>query len=90
MEFLRTVTPDNQEQHMIQLRRFNMGLPGEADCLTEEHQVLTNHGFLFLSELEAMRNKQDKDKGKEDEWKSLLIASYCPEVGRKKQKGRRR
>ena len=26
------MTPKNQEEYMTQLRRFNMGLPGEADC----------------------------------------------------------
>lgn len=26
------MTPNNQEEYMGQLRRFNMGLPGEADC----------------------------------------------------------
>ena len=30
--FLKLINPDNQEQYMQQLRRFNMGLPGEADC----------------------------------------------------------
>ncbi|CAG9464892.1 unnamed protein product [Pedinophyceae sp. YPF-701] len=32
IDFLRTVTPDNQEEFMAQLRRFNLGAPGEADC----------------------------------------------------------
>ncbi|KAK9810961.1 hypothetical protein WJX73_001010 [Symbiochloris irregularis] len=30
--FLRSVTPDNQEEYMLQMRRFNMGAVGEADC----------------------------------------------------------
>lgn len=32
VDFLRNATPDNQDEYMVQLRRFNMGLPGEADC----------------------------------------------------------
>jgi histone deacetylase 1/2 len=32
VEFLKNVTPDNQDEYMQQLRRFNMGAPGEADC----------------------------------------------------------
>jgi len=30
--FLKTVSPNNVEEFMTQLRRFNMGLAGEADC----------------------------------------------------------
>lgn len=32
VDFLRNATPDNQDEYMTQLRRFNMGVPGEADC----------------------------------------------------------
>ncbi len=32
VDFLASVTPANQEEFMTQLKRFNMGLPGEADC----------------------------------------------------------
>ncbi len=32
VDFLKSVTPDNQDEYMQQLRRFNMGAPGEADC----------------------------------------------------------
>ena len=32
VDFLKAVTPDNQDEYMQQLRRFNMGAPGEADC----------------------------------------------------------
>jgi hypothetical protein len=32
IQFLKTVTPDNQDEYMNQLRRFNMGVAGESDC----------------------------------------------------------
>jgi len=32
IDFLRTVTPNNAEDHMNQLRRFNMGQIGDVDC----------------------------------------------------------
>ena len=32
LEFLKRVTPDNQEEFMTQMRRFNLGPVGEADC----------------------------------------------------------
>jgi len=32
IDFLRSVSPDNQEEFLAQLRRFNLGAPGEADC----------------------------------------------------------
>lgn len=32
IDFLRTVTPNSVDEHMNQLRRFNMGSAGEADC----------------------------------------------------------
>mmetsp|Transcript_12109 Transcript_12109/g.34046 ORF Transcript_12109/g.34046 Transcript_12109/m.34046 type:complete len:770 (+) Transcript_12109:130-2439(+) len=32
VEFLNTVTPDNQDEYLTQLRRFNLGPAGEADC----------------------------------------------------------
>ena len=32
IDFLHKVTPDNQEEYMLQMRRFNMGAVGEADC----------------------------------------------------------
>ena len=30
--FLKNVTPDNQDEYMTQMRRFNLGPVGEADC----------------------------------------------------------
>ena len=30
--FLKNVTPDNQDEYMVQMRRFNLGPVGEADC----------------------------------------------------------
>jgi len=32
VDFLRCVTPENQDECLAQLRRYNLGLPGEADC----------------------------------------------------------
>ena len=32
IDFLLRVTPDNQDEFMLQMRRFNMGAVGEADC----------------------------------------------------------
>lgn len=32
VDFLMSVTPDNQEEFMMQMRRFNLGAVGEADC----------------------------------------------------------
>ena len=32
LDFLKRVTPDNQEEFMTQMRRFNLGPVGEADC----------------------------------------------------------
>ena len=32
MTFLKNVTPDNQDEYMAQMRRFNLGPVGEADC----------------------------------------------------------
>eukprot|EP00951_Prasinocladus_malaysianus_P011540 scaffold85196_cov37-Prasinocladus_malaysianus.AAC.1 len=32
VDFLNNVTPDNQEEYLTQLRRFNLGPAGEADC----------------------------------------------------------
>jgi len=32
VDFLNAVTPDNQEEYLTQLRRFNLGPAGEADC----------------------------------------------------------
>jgi histone deacetylase 1/2 len=32
VDFLNTVTPDNQDEYLTQLRRFNLGPVGEADC----------------------------------------------------------
>lgn len=32
MEFLNSVTPDNQDEFILQMRRFNLGPVGEADC----------------------------------------------------------
>lgn len=32
MTFLKNVTPDNQDEYMLQMRRFNLGPVGEADC----------------------------------------------------------
>jgi hypothetical protein len=32
IDFLRVVTPNNAEEHMNQLRRFNMGQIGDVDC----------------------------------------------------------
>lgn len=32
VDFLNSVTPDNQEEFMMQMRRFNLGPVGEADC----------------------------------------------------------
>ncbi|KAK9823172.1 hypothetical protein WJX72_000831 [[Myrmecia] bisecta] len=32
VDFLRNVTPDNQEEYLVQMRRFNLGPVGEADC----------------------------------------------------------
>ncbi|MEW5298362.1 MAG: hypothetical protein WDW36_001494 [Sanguina aurantia] len=32
IDFLRTVTPSSVDEHITQLRRFNMGSAGEADC----------------------------------------------------------
>ena len=32
VDFLNSVTPENQEEFMMQMRRFNLGPVGEADC----------------------------------------------------------
>ena len=32
LDFLKRVTPDNQDEYMAQMRRFNLGPVGEADC----------------------------------------------------------
>lgn len=32
ISFLKNVTPNTVDDHMTQLRRFNMGIAGEADC----------------------------------------------------------
>ena len=32
VDFLRCVTPDNQDEYIAQMRRFNLGPVGEADC----------------------------------------------------------
>ena len=32
MDFLNSVTPDNQDEFILQMRRFNLGPVGEADC----------------------------------------------------------
>ena len=32
INFLANVTPDNQDEYMAQMRRFNLGIAGEADC----------------------------------------------------------
>ena len=32
VDFLRMITPENQDEYLTQLRRYNLGLPGEADC----------------------------------------------------------
>lgn len=32
VNFLSSVTPDNQDEYLAQMRRFNLGCLGEADC----------------------------------------------------------
>lgn len=32
VNFLKAVTPDNQDDYLMQMRRFNLGAVGEADC----------------------------------------------------------
>lgn len=32
VDFLKSVTPDNQDEYLLQMRRFNLGPVGEADC----------------------------------------------------------
>ncbi len=32
VDFLNSVTPDNQDEYILQMRRFNLGPVGEADC----------------------------------------------------------
>lgn len=32
INFLSSVTPDNQDEYLAQMRRFNLGCIGEADC----------------------------------------------------------
>ena len=32
VNFLSSVTPDNQDEYLAQMRRFNLGCIGEADC----------------------------------------------------------
>ena len=32
VKFLKAVTPDNQDEFLTQMRRFNLGSVGEADC----------------------------------------------------------
>lgn len=32
VDFLNCVTPDNQDEYILQMRRFNLGPVGEADC----------------------------------------------------------
>ncbi len=32
VDFLNSVTPDNQDEFILQMRRFNLGPVGEADC----------------------------------------------------------
>jgi histone deacetylase 1/2 len=32
LNFLAQVTPDNQEEYLTHMRRFNLGPVGEADC----------------------------------------------------------
>ncbi len=32
IEFLERITPDNTQEFATQLKRYNMGAPGESDC----------------------------------------------------------
>ena len=43
--------------------------PVLTHCFTEEHQILTNRGFMFLNEFEAAENDED-----------LLVAGYDPKL----------
>lgn len=43
-----------------------------VDCLTEEHQLLTERGFMFLSDIESLP---------QEEQEALQFAGYNPAVG---------
>lgn len=32
INFMKQVTPETTQEYMTQLKRFNMGAPGESDC----------------------------------------------------------
>jgi hypothetical protein len=32
IDFIKAVTPNSTQEYMNQMRRFNMGAPGESDC----------------------------------------------------------
>lgn len=54
ISFLSSVTPDNQDEYLAQMRRFNLGCIGEADCpvfdgLFEYCQVRGIHTFLAIA-----------------------------------------
>eukprot|EP00179_Madagascaria_erythrocladioides_P001495 CAMPEP_0198315580 /NCGR_PEP_ID=MMETSP1450-20131203/5803_1 /TAXON_ID=753684 ORGANISM="Madagascaria erythrocladiodes, Strain CCMP3234" /NCGR_SAMPLE_ID=MMETSP1450 /ASSEMBLY_ACC=CAM_ASM_001115 /LENGTH=157 /DNA_ID=CAMNT_0044018701 /DNA_START=124 /DNA_END=593 /DNA_ORIENTATION=+ len=47
-------------------------------CVREsDHQILTNRGFLFLDEVEALVER-DARTGRVRCWHGLRVANYCP------------
>lgn len=48
INFMKQVTPETTQEYMTQLKRFNMGAPGESDCpvfdgMYEYFAVRTHH-----------------------------------------------
>lgn len=55
LDFLAQVTPDNQEEYLTHMRRFNLGPVGEADCpvfdgMFEYFRVRGMHPTTYLAE----------------------------------------
>eukprot|EP00889_Picochlorum_renovo_P005891 jgi/Picre1/32921/NNA_008250.t1 len=58
VDFLMSVTPENQEEFMLQMRRFNLGAVGEADCpvfdgMFEYFQIYTVEACIMPKKGEA-------------------------------------
>ena len=47
IHFLQHVTPDNQMDYSTELTRYNL----DVDCFPEDHQLLTERGFMSLDDL---------------------------------------
>ena len=64
VKFLKAVTPDNQDEFLTQMRRFNLGSVGEADCpvfdgLFEYCSVSFFFFFFFLFECASEREASE-------------------------------